>query len=553
MNKANFFKITAGFLVVFGLIGCSQKSDLISSQQSNVPDSQTITQTSSTTETTANPDKQFTEDEVLKLVNDVIQKTLTDFSITQYNYQYNKITNQVLNNKKTNTVFHSFTKGFEAEQTNEKGEGTYEDFTPTSKNSGILSSYPSDDPSYFVYGYKANEGGNEDNFYNELEVNKWQDASKTLDNNIKLIFDDIAKGTTGEGFWTSQNGYALDSYTEIIDGNYVFKRYAQITATQEDLQMGYADEENYVEYTISPTFALLSYTYHTKIYNTNFASGINGETYIHLDNMKFGEKVAKQNISKITDLSIVPETNILLSSKKVDVPKGDISQDIVLDLFKNLPYYSLGTKSSHNEYSIDEFDSTGSSYKSSVIEDSTRYQDYITIKKRQKTNQSTLVKTLEEDQIVGKDTRVEATHSKDGQLSYDPPIDTYALGFKSEASFNPSGYYPLSVFFSEAKKFGEENNGISITTRTLNSATNNNGTISIDWSLDSTYTIANIPETHKNFKIAIENGFLSKIEVYDKDTNNQYVLTESYNMTKGDYDKYEGETLPYVEPEQSVL
>lgn len=531
------------------LVGCGPR------ETAEAPSEESLTSSPSEDDkeqVTADPNKQFEPDEVLKAVNEARAKTWTGFSMNQYSYQFNKVNSQVTKDTNTKMTFHAYTNGFEAEQTNEEGEGTYSDFKVTSSNSGTLSSYALEDPSIFAYGYQAKQGDHDDDFYNELEVNKWQDASKTFDNTINGIMEDVTKGATGEGFWTSKDGYATDYSTDVVDGNYVFKRVAYVTATDEELQQGYADEENYVEYTLSPSLELLSYTYHTKIYNTHVDSGINGENYIHLEGIQYGERTEKQDISKITDLSVIPAANVITLSHKVEVPEGNISSDKVLELFKNLSYYAKGTKSSHNEYVVQDYAADGT-YDSKVIEDSTAYQDYITIVKGEKTDGKTQEKTVTEDQTVGKDTRVEITHKKGEEFTYDFPIDPLTLGYRSENNFNPSGFYPNSLFFAEAKSFGEENNGFSITNRTLNSATNTDGKISIDWSLDSTYpTLPSIPETHKNFKITIDNGFLSKIEIYEPKDNKQ-TLTGSYTMTKGELDKYTGELFTYQEPDNSGM
>lgn len=538
MNKY-IFGMAIDFLAVVGLASCyrgGQVSPTTSSDASAPASSPSI-----------DPKKSFTADEVLRIVDQTRAKDFTGFDLTQYKYQFNKSTQTVLSDERNTFQYRAYSNGFEAQKKIETGEGTFDEFHPTATISGTLSAFPLNEEGYYGYGFVAKEGGHAQDFYQELESNRWVNASTHFDIVLDEITDGMAQGTTGEGFWAAEAGYTSDVFTDVIDGNYVFSITSTATSTEEEIANGYADEENSVSYTISPSLELLSYTYHTKIYNQRKDSGINAETVIRFSNFQFGGRVEKGDIAKITDISNIAKDSLTLAPKKLIIQDGDTPSDQVLELFKNLPAYAKGTKAAHKEYQATSYDDPS---EKSVVEDSTAYLDDITIAKKEIADGASQSKTAAEDQIVGREKRIEVAHKNGTSLIYEAPIDPLVLGFSKQSLFNPSGYYANSnhLYFNEAKAFGEVKSDLSTTTRTLVSATKKNGLLSVEWTLDSVYTLQGVPETHLKFKLEIRDDFLSQLTVIDT-TGGKETIKETHAMTQGDLQAYSGELFPYQEPQ----
>lgn len=502
--------------------------------------------------------EELTLETVVSAVNSLCSKSIIGYDEVYYRYQYNYNTNEVLYDLKQTLEYKGYTNGFECNAVIENGSGIEDEFVADESSTikGVESGYAVSNENYYAHVFDSSEGegdGSED-FYEALEANKWLDESKHFDLLVASFESVMTTAASEEGVWPSTYGYAepVDSFSVDVENNcYVFRRTSTASATDEQIQYGYAEEENYVEFLLDADFELISFEYHAKIANGRFESGgINGVTQFVYNNFQFGTKSEKSNIHKMSEERINSLADDQVNREKEvvsGIEDGTISEENVLAIFDNIAAYCVDTKSSHNEFDSKTMDSDWNEIDISVVSDVVAYKDYLTICEQEVTLADESDQYEETIQVRGGDEGVE-TSSKIGDDIECSFIQISTVGATTVSYFNPNGYYvnALYYYFQECDAFGTVESW-GTTTRALVSATKEGSTINIVWTLDTVYGSEYLTDTHYKFDITIEDDFLSGIKVYNTSGEGEVLVQDSTNV-KGEKEEFTGTLIDFEMP-----
>lgn len=534
----------------------------------------TATTTSTSQETSSSSTSSVTLDPTTVTLNTVVQAlsaidfdSIISFDYVYRSYQDNYITGDIFTNKSEHVTMHNYVDG---------AEGVLKTYEPTKPSeilvnevdSGRIATYYVSDED-FVVGYVSDDSSVLDNNYlSYFENHRYTSPHKKV-RYYEGVYSNLYKGFSDpNAMWDPSLGFVHeeDAFTvEVVDDTYV----CTYSAYAPEMEY-YSHEVGTAKVVLDADLNYLSGSFEVLLYDIGYSDDMdahaNNYSYAEFSNITYGT-LQEKTIEPFADSSFLSGS---ISGKPHEVveglPEGNLSDDNVKDILRNVNAYGEGAKSATlTSHYGNYLDMTTWEYIGAVDVNTTleTYSNGILIANNNCDFESEeYVDYSETIQYVCGDAGVETTSKINDEYSYSIQQAAYITSLKQIMSPSPAYRESTILYnFNEIASLGfgiSNDNGIYAIKHELVKATNNNGTIEIE--ISSTLESEWMQDSVRTYKFTIVDNFMTHYEyvelfVADVDENtsytNEYTDSFVYDVVKGELDEYTGELFPFEMPETS--